>query len=168
MNYEKALKFLEKTFPNNQYNIIGHCKAVSNLAYDIAKKLKANGIYIDIEKVRVAALLHDIGRANGTENHSVDGGKILRALGKKEIAEIIERHGSGFEETNDENHLPKTIEDKIVIYADSRVDFDKIVTVEERYKSLRRRYTGKDGEILEKTVKRHEKIVKEIEDMLNK
>jgi|SRR3989338_7156991 len=166
MNYDEALKLLEEYNGHNSL-LINHCKAVSSLAYDIAKKIKEKGIKVDIEKVRVAALLHDVGRFNGTEGHDIEGGKLLRNKGKKELAEIIERHGSGFELSNDESHLPKTIEDKIVIYSDSRVDFDKVVTIEERIESLRRRYTGNKRDILEKTVKRHEKLIREIEDMLN-
>ena len=40
-------------------NILGHCQTVSLLATRIAERLKAKGIKINIELVRIGALMHD-------------------------------------------------------------------------------------------------------------
>jgi uncharacterized protein len=112
-------------------NVIKHCKTVSKLAVNIAKKLKKKGIPVDVELVRIGGLLHDIGRSR-THNidHAVIGTEIARSFELPEtVIMIIERHiGSGItaEEAKllglpERNFLPVTLEEKIVSYADKLV-----------------------------------------------
>ena len=44
-------------------NIFEHCKKVTEVATDIAEKLKSKGITLDVELVRTGALLHDFMKA---------------------------------------------------------------------------------------------------------
>jgi len=112
--------------------VIEHCKTVSQLAVEFAKKAKAKGMNVDIELVRVGGLLHDIGRS---KSHSVDhgfrGAEIASSLGFSEpLRLIIERHvGSGIsaEEAAKlglprRDFIPESIEEKIVSYADKLIE----------------------------------------------
>ena len=112
-------------------NVIKHCKTVSKIAVKIAKKLKKKGILVDVDLVKIGALLHDIGRSR-THNidHAVIGSDIARSLDIPEtVIMIIERHiGSGItsEEAKqlglpEKSFLPVTLEEKIVSYADKLV-----------------------------------------------
>jgi uncharacterized protein (TIGR00295 family) len=108
-------------------NVINHCQAVEDLALRIAELTDANK-----KLVRIAALLHDIGRGSTHGiRHAVEGAKIARGVGLPEsVVLIIERHiGSGL--TKDEakrlglpqkDYVPNTLEEKIVAHADNLID----------------------------------------------
>ncbi len=128
-------------------NLIEHCKVVSRLATGIAKRLRQNGVPINVKLVAVGGLLHDIGRSrtHGV-GHGVEGGKIGHSAGLLEpLIRIIERHiGAGI--TADEaqklglpgvDYLPQTLEEKVVAYADKLVEGRGYVSFEaalERFK----------------------------------
>lgn len=144
---KEALEILRRSGCSPE--VIRHCEAVSNLAVEIARKCKRNGVDVDVELVKIGALLHDIGRS---KTHSVDhpivGSKMARSYGLPEkIIRIIERHiGGGLtaEEAEElgwprESYLPETIEEKIVTYADKLIEGDRTVPIEETIKKLRRR-----------------------------
>lgn len=124
---ERALLLLEKY--NCSKEVIEHCKAVSEHALDLARDIKSHGHDVDLEFVEVAALLHDIGRCkNHGVGHGIEGAKILRDFPR--YLRVCESHiGSGI--TRDEaiklglpakDYIPKTLEEKIVSYADSLID----------------------------------------------
>ena len=117
-----------------------HTQAVSALAVEIAKQLQAKGHQINVQLVEVGALLHDLGRS---QTHSVDhaivGAKLAQQEGlPKEIASIIKRHvGAGI--TNEEaqwlgwpedNYIPQSLEEKVICYADKRIDNNKIIPID--------------------------------------
>lgn len=111
--------------------IIIHCKTVSKLAVKIAKKVKKNGIPVDIELITIGSLLHDIGRSKTHDlDHAITGSEIARSFKLPEsVVKIIERHiGSGIsadEATRmglpHKNFVPISLEEKIVTYADKLV-----------------------------------------------
>ena len=140
MDFERALSILKELCPKN---VVEHCLAVSDYAYELALAIKNNGYDVDVELVRLGGLLHDIGRSktHGIE-HGVVGAEILRELGFDErIALIAERHiGAGI--TKEEaielglppkDCLPITLEEKIVAHADNlifgtkRVEIDAVI-----------------------------------------
>jgi len=117
-----------------------HTQAVSALAVEIAKQLQEKGHQINVQLVEVGALLHDLGRS---QTHSVDhaivGAKLAQQEGlPKEIASIIKRHvGAGI--TNEEaqwlgwpedNYIPQSLEEKVICYADKRIDNNKIIPID--------------------------------------
>jgi uncharacterized protein len=121
--------------------VVEHCKSVSAFAVKIAKACEKEGLKVDISLIEISALLHDIGRS---KTHSVDhalvGGEIARSLGlSKSVVSVIERHAGGGiskEEAKKlgwpaRNYLPKTLEEKIVCYADKRVVAQRIVSIEQ-------------------------------------
>ena len=117
---------------------IRHCVKVAEKALEIARRTGAN---IDMELVGKGALFHDIGKA---KTHEIEHGKIGAEMGRqlglsKAITDIMEKHirGGLTEKEAQELRLPlkdytlRTLEEKIVIYADRLVDIitDGIVTI---------------------------------------
>ncbi len=105
-------------------NIADHSRAVAGLATRIAELCGAN-----IDVVRAASLLHDIGRSesNGID-HGIVGSRILKLYGVSErILQIVKRHvGAGISQDEavklglpDHDLMPRTIEEKIVAQADN-------------------------------------------------
>jgi uncharacterized protein len=138
-NRREALSLLAKT--GCSPNVVRHCKRVSALAVKIAKACQKKGLKVDVSLVEISSLLHDIGRSR---THSVDhaliGGEIARSLGlSKSVIYVIERHAGGGiskEEARKlgwpvKNYLPKTLEEKIVCYADKRVVGLRVVPIEQ-------------------------------------
>ena len=66
-----ALNLLRKTGCSRK--VVEHCVRVSQFAVQIAKSCRKKGIDVNVEMVRIGALLHDIGRAR---THTVDHGII--------------------------------------------------------------------------------------------
>lgn len=159
----KALKLLKSLCPKN---VVDHCLAVSQYAYEFAIKIKNNGYEIDPKLVRIGALLHDIGRSKSHNiDHGVIGGEILRKYGfDEEIALIAERHiGAGI--TKEEalefglpykDFIPTTLEEKVVAHADNlifgtkRVNLYKVI---DKFKSR-----GAKEEVIKRIVKLDEEI----------
>lgn len=100
-----------------------HCRAVAALAGELCEALREKGAALDAEKVRAAALLHDIAR--GEPEHAALGALWLRELGYGEIAEIIRQH-----------HDPDGTEINeagIVFLADKAVRGSERVPIDERF-----------------------------------
>jgi len=126
-------------------NVVEHCKRVSAFAVEIAKACQKKQPNVDVKLVEISALLHDIGRSKThSVNHALDGGKIARAFNLPEsVILIIERHAGGGipkEEAKKlgwpaKDYLPQTLEEKIVCYADKRVEGVQIVPIEKTVKA---------------------------------
>jgi uncharacterized protein len=126
--------------------VIHHCLAVSALAMEIANKLKVKGCMVDLALVEAGALLHDLGRSktHGVE-HGLVGGQIAQSIGLPEsVVHIIQRHvGAGITDEEADwlefpqgNYVPTTLEEKIVCYADKRIDHDKETPIEVEIQKL--------------------------------
>lgn len=117
---------------------IKHCIKVAEKALEIAQRTGAN---VDMELIGRGALFHDLGKA---KTHEIEHGKIGAEIGKriglkKEVTDIMEKHirGGLTEKEAKELSLPikdytlKTLEERIVIYADRLVDIimDGIVDI---------------------------------------
>ena len=130
-------------------NIIAHSKAVCSVATDIAERLTKDGIKIDKDLVIAGALLHDVRKLE--KDHARAGARLLEGLGLIRVARIVKAHG--LYHLEDENFAPRTLEEKIVFYADKRVVHDKIVSLEERFKYLKERYGTEDNKYYHYTKK---------------
>jgi uncharacterized protein len=119
---------------------IQHCLAVAAKALEIAHR---TGAALDFELIGRGALFHDLGKS---KTHAIEHGKLGAEMGKKlglptAITDIMEKHirGGLTEAEATELGLPvknyrlKSIEEKIVIYADRLVDIitDGVVKTEE-------------------------------------
>ena len=106
----------------------------------IAKELKKKGVKIDVDLVSRACLLHDIAKVEeikGNGKHNKIGEKMLSQEGYKELGKFCHNHYFGLEKKL------KTLEEKILSYADNRVIGDKIVKLQTRLDDLNKRYTLK-------------------------
>jgi len=121
-------------------NVLEHCERVSAFAVKIAEAAQKRQVNVNVRLVEISALLHDIGRSKThTVNHALEGGKIARSFNLPEsIALIIERHAGGGIPKDEakklgwpaKDYLPKTLEEKIVCYADKRVEGLRVVPIE--------------------------------------
>ena len=100
--------------------------------------------------------MHDIEREK--EDHIAEGAKLINSLGFPEVAEVIRKHS--LNKIEDPARQPKTYEEKIVFYADKMVKGNKIVSLEERFADLKKRYNTD----LKKEFEFTKKIEKEIFD----
>jgi len=140
-NRNQSIEILKKNTFGNFDGILKHSLAVEKLALHIASQIKCN---IDI--VSIGAILHDIGRykfppkSDNAILHAVEGAKILHKLNiDKRVVEITKNHiGAGItvDDIKKQNlplpkvdYIPKTIEEKIVAYADNCVKYDEILTI---------------------------------------
>ena len=75
-------------------------------------------------------------------------------MGFPEVARIISKHGLAH--LDKEECQPKSVEEKIVFYADKRVKHDQIVPVEKRFEYIRERYKSPNVEMEYKFTKEME------------
>jgi len=155
---------------------IQHCIAVARKALEISLR---TGQKLDMELVVRGALFHDLGKA---VTHEIEHGKIGAEMGTdlglpKTITDIMEKHirGGLTEDEARELGLPvkdytlKTLEEKIVIYADRLVDIitDGIVDIggdeaeaERRFEAILNEYPkyGKNSKTLQRYLGYHREI----------
>jgi len=124
-------------------DLINHSIVVSKLAEKLAELSGA-----DVRLVKVAGLLHDIGRCKtNSVEHAVIGAKILSKMVLPErLVRIVERHvGGGIDEEEarklnlpPKDYSPQTLEEKIVAHADNLIDGVHKVQVSEEVDSLKK------------------------------
>lgn len=155
---------------------IKHCIKVAEKALEIARR---TGMELDLELIGRGALFHDLGKA---VTHAIEHGKIGAEMGSdlglpKTITDIMEKHirGGLTEEEAIELGLPikdytlKTLEEKIVIYADRLVDIitDGIIDIgedeleaEQRFEQILKEYPkyGKNFTTLQRYLGYHTEI----------
>lgn len=144
-----ALELLKKyKLPRSR---IDHSIGVAHQAFQIATLIHARNpqLTCNPEKVARAALLHDIGRSMPGD-HEPNTVTILKNEGLDELASIT-MHGSFYEiqhlrGIDSDEFLPKTLENKIVAYADATFK-DKPVTLEERWSEIEQRRVNEDEKI---------------------
>ena len=151
---EECIKILKEN--NVPDNIIAHSKQVCDVALKIADLLEKKGIEVNRNLIAAASLLHDIKKLS-PDDHVVEGYEFIKSLGYPEIAGIIKKHG--LQHGDDEGFEPKTWEEKIVFYADKRVKGNKIVSIDERFEYVKKRYNHYD---VEKELEFTKKIGKEL------
>ena len=151
---QECLKILKDN--NVPANIIAHVNAVCDFSMKIAGLLEKKGINVNRDLVAAGALLHDV-RKLSPNNHVIEGCKLVKSLGFPEVALIIKKHG--LYKLDDEEFLPRTWEEKIVFYADKRIKNDKVVSVDERFEYIRKRYKKEN---VEKEINFTKKIEKEL------
>jgi uncharacterized protein len=169
MTEKEAVKLLKKYSKNkDDFNkVLRHSKAVMKEAVRIGEKVKD----VDLDFIKSASLLHDIGRfQKGPLEHGVAGASILRKEGLNDHALVAERHlGAGIskEEIIEEglrlplkDYIPISKEEKIITHADSLVFGYKIKRTEDAVK----RFTDELGEKVGKKVK---KLADEVEKWEN-
>ncbi|MDD5112085.1 MAG: TIGR00295 family protein [Candidatus Altiarchaeota archaeon] len=130
----QALGLLEKNGCSR--DVIAHSRAVSRQAVKIARQLEKKGHKIDVDFIRTAGLLHDIGRGRTHGiRHGIEGGLILKDFPK--YARVCKRHlGAGIDRKEAKklglpqgDYIPRTLEEKIIAHADNMVEGSKVVPI---------------------------------------
>ena len=137
-------------------NVIEHCKAVCRLSEEVADNLIADGIKVNKKLVIAAALLHDVERIK--ENHVKVGAKLIKSLGFPEVAKVMVRHS--MYQIEDSKNIPKTVEEKIVFYADKRALGGKIVSLKERFDDTKKRYNIDFSQEFKFAIKIEEELIR--------
>lgn len=168
---EEAIEVLHRNSTDEKsfQIVLKHSQAVKEVAIEIAQGI--NGI--DLDFLRSACLLHDIGRfehppGKDTIRHGIAGAKILRSIGLEAHARVAERHlGVGITKEDikiqgldlpEADYVPETREEKIIAYADNLIFGNKRGTLEE----VKARYREEIGEYM---VVRIDRLHEQIEQM---
>ena len=120
-------------------NIVAHSLQVCRIATCLVDHLKLEGIHLDRQLVRAAALLHDITKTRSfktEENHALTGGQYLTDSGYPEVGDLVRQHVR----LDDYSEDKSLAEVEIINYADKRVRHDRIVPLEERMQYIMGRY----------------------------
>jgi len=169
----EALELLKKYAVNEK--TIKHCLGVAGVAFEIATKIKQKNLSLEInpEKVKIAALLHDIGRAKEGK-HELNTVDILKNEGLADLAEVT-FHGFIYEtallkkEKDAEKYLPSSLENKIIVIADMHYNQnEQRVSLDERFSDIEKRYKNDKNflKILKLAKLRMEKLDKELDDLM--
>lgn len=161
---EECMELLKRY--NVPENIVEHSIKVKEVALKIARALEKKGISIDEKLIVAASLLHDLDKVKTVgENITVHGKKAseeLKKLGMHRVAEIVRKHVL---EAILNGEL-KTLEEKIVYYADKRVLGNKVVSLKERFDYLIKRYGLKNKEMKKNIEKSYPKVVELEKELL--
>jgi len=169
---QEALNFLVQS--GCTPSVVGHCKAVSNYAIKLARAFEKKGRNVDVRLVEIAGLLHDIGRSKThTVDHALVGAQIARSIGlPNSVVLIIERHAGGGITKGEarklgwplRDYVPQTLEEKIVCYADKRVEGLRIVPIERTRKTYALSL-GKTHQAIDRIKRLHQEFVTVLGDI---
>ncbi len=130
---QEALEILKKYAPSKQAyeKVLAHSLRVRDKVVEIGSQIKN----VDMEFLKTAALLHDIGRfffppgAKDSIRHGIEGGKILRDIGLNRHARVCETHiGVGITKKDIisqslplplNDYVPESVEEILIAYADN-------------------------------------------------
>lgn len=135
---EECYAILKKA--NTPVKVINHCKQVSHLSCAMGSCLIRTGSHLNLELIRIAALLHDL--AKGAPHHAQVGAEIL--VKYPEVAEIVAEHMDICLNPD----LPLT-EKEIVYLADKLVLADQIMSLQARFSGPLEQHKN-DQEVLRK------------------
>lgn len=169
---QEALSFLIQS--GCASNVVRHCRAVSSYAVKLAKTLEKKGLDVNIRLVEIASLLHDIGRSKThTVDHAIVGAHIARSLElPNSIVLIIERHvGGGIPRAEARqlgwparDYVPQKLEERIVCYADKRVDGLQVISIEKTLETYAVRL-GQTHPGIERIERLHQEFVRLLVDL---
>ena len=129
--------------------IINHCRTVSRVAIALAEGLRDSGKKLDLDVIRAAALLHDIGRSKTRAvSHGEEGAEILMKEGlDNRVVQAVRCHvgaGISLEEARSmglpgHDYIPRTLEERIVCFADKMVGSDKLMSFNDEVERFTRK-----------------------------
>lgn len=122
--------------------VLHHSIIVKAFALKLAEQIEEGGIEVNKPLLLASALLHDIMKLDAEVCHCIEGGQFLRGKGFHEVASIVEKHC--LNNLGEHTLVPKTTEEKLLMYADLRVSKGKVVSLEERFDYIKDRYKPKD------------------------
>jgi len=130
--------------------VVKHCEKVAEIVSRFLQRLKDKKIHVNAELALAGAMLHDVGRTKTHEvSHGLEGGRIIREEGcPEELARIVERHvggGIGKGEAKklfgvDADFSPRTMEEKLISYADKLVENNREVPFSVTLKMYKKKF----------------------------
>ena len=164
LTHEQIIKWYKEL--DTPDNIIDHVILVNKISNFLAKKLVEKGVEVNLELVDASSLVHDLDKwlcVNDEKiNHGFKTEEILKEKGYPELGYYARQHRGDLIV-----HGLKTWEEKIVFYADKRAQGDKIVSLQERFDYINKRYPAKDEKLRKKQIKLTFDLEKEIFDRLD-
>lgn len=154
---EECIKLLERHGIKD--NMMRHALMVNAVAVLLGQMLVDKQELIDLQVLDRASLLHDIFKLKDKPFHAEKGADLLFNMGYPDIALAIRNHRIDFILKNKFNNW----EELLVFYADKRVEGDRIVSIDERIDSLKKRHP-EHAENMEKT----REPIKELESQIFK
>lgn len=126
-------------------NVARHSLMVADAATCVAKRAKDLGMNVDVPTVRASAMLHDIAKTycirHGGNHSQLGGAWAMEMTGNPVIATGVTHHVYWpFELDLDKYFLPL-----VVLYADKRVNHDRVVSIDARFEDLVKRYSVPRG-----------------------
>lgn len=145
--------------------VIRHMRKVAEVADQLMDGMQMSGL----NRVRVmkACLLHDLCRAE--KQHARVSAEAIRKEGYPAIAAlVVVHHQTAYSEREAQGPLT---EEEILFYADKRVQEDRLVSVEERFRESRKKCRSPEAcaqhdAMLAKTLKIEEKIRRLLKDAM--
>ena len=140
----------------SQDRTVAHCQACARLSKVLVEKAVEQGHVVDRAAVTAGALLHDIGRSQTQlVDHGYVGAEMLvRERVDGTVVDIVRRHvGAGISPEEAKKlgfppgeYVPRTVEQKIVCFADKMLDGERARPFEEEVKRFAKK--GHDVERL--------------------
>jgi hypothetical protein len=142
-DWQQCQKWYMETSPSMRLWL--HVQLVASTSYILALWMRRNGCMVNPILAHRGGLLHDIcklkpDKQESHHDHGELGGEWLREKGQPELAEISYRHI--LDAILDEKRKPKTLEEKVVYYADKLCEESKVVDLDMRLTALIDRYPG--------------------------
>ncbi len=116
--------------------VVVHCRTVASVSLVVAEAFQKAGTKVDTEAVLAGALLHDLGRSvTQTVGHGLEGARLLaKEQVEERVVQIVRRHvGAGISSDEaaslglpDLDYIPRTLEERIVCFADKMVDSNQV------------------------------------------
>jgi putative nucleotidyltransferase with HDIG domain len=186
----RNIRKLYKTCHTPQ-NVVQHMRAVAKLAVAIAKKILTNGNQVHLELIRDLALLHDLMKALSFKNyknlprktakddtayylamkkkfpHAHDTeitAHLLKQCGEPRLAESIV--SQQFDAVISKSHPLRSLEERIVYYADKRICHTEKVPLRQRLDEGYSRYAP--GKKPTQKIKKIEKKIFDLEKELSR
>jgi uncharacterized protein len=141
-NAQQALA-LHRKYGSNE-RVVGHCQACARISRLLSDKAAERGNLVNGEAAVAGALLHDIGRSRTQlVGHGYVGAGILEKEGVDPVVvEIVRRHvGAGISPEEavtlgfpPGDYIPRTLEQKLVCFADKMLDGDRARPFDEEVK----------------------------------
>lgn len=169
---KKAVELLRKYAPDEKTFriVLAHSKKGQEIALKIAKNIPE----ADNEFIKIAMLLHDIGRfkcpprTKNSIRHGIEGAKILRKENFFKYARVAERHlGVGITKEDIKkqkldlplkDYIPESIEEKIIAHADNLLFGDKEGTIQQVIERYTKEISKEYGERIKKFHNELEKL----------
>jgi len=123
-------------------NVILHMQKVAEICGNLCNEFRKRKIKVRKTLIIKSALLHDVFKTSG-KDHAKKMADYLRSIGEKEMANLVEKHD--FWQIDN----LKTLDEKILYYADKRVYENEEVSIKRRIQESRKRYPNPSKEVLE-------------------